>query len=203
MTSTPLSGAMLLPTLLLAARSFPWTASPPWEPSTTRPAYTQRTAVLSMSESDASATLVRCALRKDAPASDVLSALKEVECADVASSVGLPACASDLGGLWELVFSSAAAKLPLIDGYMPNKEELRFDLAAQRMELAIETLPLLPRMNVVGEDLSWDEQAQTLTYVVGKKPPSQWRVLFVDRDQGVIAARSSVTGLNVIHRVSE
>ena len=78
----------------------------------------------------------------------------------------------------------------------------RFDLAERRMELSIETLPLLPRMRVLGEELEWDEVAQTLTYTVGKKPPSTWRILFVDRERGVIAARSSVTGLNVIHRVS-
>ena len=47
-----------------------------------------------------------------------------------------------------------------------------------------------------------NEAAQTLTYAINDKPPSQWRVLYVDRAAGVMAARSSVTGLNVIKRVS-
>ena len=51
--------------------------------------------------------------------------------------------AADLQGhRWELIFSSAAAKLPLLDGYMPNREVLTWDLERSRLELEIETLPL-------------------------------------------------------------
>ena len=63
-------------------------------------------------------------------------------------------------------------------------------------------LRFLPRISIVGEGLAFDEAAQTLTYAIKDKPPSQWRLLYLDRAAGVMAARSSVTGLNVIKRVS-
>lgn len=145
----------------------------------------------------AAAAVTRCAVKRDAPAAEVIDALDELEI----QPVGLPAVASDLDGQWELIFSSAAAKVPFIDGYMPNREVLTWDLEARRLELAIETLPFVPAIRVVGEKLSWDEQAQMLSYTVGDKPPSTWTILFVDRANGVVAARSSVTGLNVIKRL--
>ena len=117
------------------------------------------------------------------------------------AAVGQPATAADLAGTWELVFSSAAAKIPLLDGYMPNRELLTWDLKAARLELEIETLPMLPKVRVVGESLAWDEATQTLTYTVGSKPTSEWKLLFFDASDGVIAARSSVTGLNLIRRL--
>ena len=143
------------------------------------------------------AVLSRCALNRDEPAADVLTALKEVEI----NPLGLPASAADIAGKWELVFSTAAAKLPLIDGYMPNKEVLNWDLDNRQLDLEIETFKLLPNIKVVGKELSWDERAQTLTYTVEKKQPSKWTLNFLDRENGVIAARSSVTGLNVIQRL--
>ena len=60
-----------------------------------------------------------------------------------------PATAEDLSGRWELVFSTAAAKLPLIDGYMPNRELLSWDLGAGRLNLQIETLTFLPTIAVL------------------------------------------------------
>ena len=86
---------------------------------------------------------------------------------------------------------------------MPNRELLTWDLQARQLQLQIETLPLLPRIRVVGEDLVFDAAAQTLTYRVGDKPPSEWQLLmFDDASGGVLAARSSVTGLNVIRRLA-
>ena len=144
------------------------------------------------------AVLARCAIRRDVPAPEVLRALEEVK----GCPAGLPACADDLdGAAWELVFSSGAAKLPLIDGYMPNRELLNWDFAENEMRLEIETFSFLPSINVVGKGLQFDESAQTLTYQINDKPPSDWRLLSFDRTNGVIAARSSVTGLNVIKRL--
>lgn len=158
---------------------------------------------------DAPSIITRCALQRDAPAAEVIAALEAIEAAPADDGPNLSgrACATDLSGqqTWELVFSSAAAKLPLLDGYMPNEERLTWDLEAQRLELEIETLPLafVPKIRIVGEGLRWDEAAQTLTYTVGSKPPSEWRVLWLDRANGVLAARSSVTGLNVIRRLEQ
>ena len=144
------------------------------------------------------AVLTRCALQRDSPAEDVLRTLEELERAQCTE----PAAVADFDGRWELVWSSAATKLPLLNGYMPNRELLSWDLQAAQLRLEIETLPFLPKISIVGEGLAFDEAAQTLTYAIKDKPPSQWRLLYVDRAAGVMAARSSVTGLNVIKRVS-
>ena len=141
--------------------------------------------------------LIRCAQLKSAPAAAVLQALEAVD----ANPRGLPASRADIQGDWELIFSSAAAKVPFIDGYMPNREILKWDLDSNQLELEIETLPMLPKISVVGRGLVWNEDAQTLTYAVNDKPPSEWQLLFMDRDSGVVAARSSVTGLNVIRKL--
>ena len=108
---------------------------------------------------------------------------------------------------WELVFSSAAAELPLLggflNGYLPNEEILRWDLAASEpeLDLQISTLPFFPKITVKGRGLSWDEAAQQLSYrVKDDRPVSTWRIIFLDAEAGVIAARSSVTGLNIIKR---
>ena len=140
------------------------------------------------------AVLSRCALNRDEPAADVLTALKEVEINFRPAPQILPANGSSSS-------PTAAAKLPLIDGYMPNKEVLNWDLENRQLDLEIETFKLLPNIKVVGKELSWDERAQTLTYTVEKKQPSKWTLNFLDRENGVIAARSSVTGLNVIQRL--
>jgi hypothetical protein len=146
---------------------------------------------------DVASVLTQCAIRRDAPAASILRALEAVE----AKPAGLPVRRDNLAGTWELVFSSAAARVPFVDGYMPNRELLTWDLDARRLDLTIETLPLLPSIKVVGEHLTFDQAEQTLTYTVGNKPESRWNLLFFDRDEGVIAARSSVTGLNVIRRL--
>ena len=147
---------------------------------------------------DPATVLVGCASRAP-PAAAVLVALKEAACTQLSE----PAAAADVAGEWELIFTSAAAKLPFIDGYMPNRETLRWDLAAGRLQLEIETFGPLPPIRMVGEALTFDEGAQVLRYVVGEKPPSEWRIFFLDRASGVIAAESSVTGLNVIRRLGD
>jgi hypothetical protein len=148
----------------------------------------------------AAQTIVRCALSREPPASTVLSALEEIE----SCPLGLPVARDDLAGhQWELIFSSAAANVPFIDGYMPNREILTWDLDAQRLELEIETLPLIPKISVVGEQLELDAAAQVLSYAVGQKPKSTWQLLFFEPTEGVIAARSSKTGLNVIRRIEQ
>ena len=152
----------------------------------------------SVQSGGAAQTIVRCALSREPPASSVLSALEEVE----SCPLGLPVVRGDLvGHQWELIFSSAAANVPFIDGYMPNREVLTWDLDANRLELEIETLPLIPKISVVGEQLELDEGAQMLSYAVGQKPKSTWQLLFFEPTEGVIAARSSKTGLNVIRRI--
>lgn len=156
----------------------------------------------------AAADVVRaCARERTGSAADVLSALGKLE----ARRVGPPADASLFGSAdggvaaWELVFASAVADLPLVggllNGYLPNRETLRWDLAGERLDLEIELLPLAPCVQVEGSGLRWDSEAQTLTYAVKERPPSTWTVLYADPDAGVLAARSSVTGLNIIKRV--
>ena len=146
---------------------------------------------------DASAVLIQAATTRDADPKEVIQAL------DKCGGLGKRMAAADLGGEWELVFSTAAAKFaPFINGYMPNREIIEWNLREQRLDLEIETLPFLPSITVVGNGLEWDESLQTLTYTVGNKPaPSQWEILFYDSDAGVAAARSSVTGMNIIKRL--
>ena len=151
----------------------------------------------SSSSDDAAALLVRSACHRDVAAAQVLRVLEAVE----RRTLGLPITEADLDGHFELIFASAAARLPLLDGYMPNREFLAWDFAAGRLDLEIETLPFLPTIKVVGEGLTWDAATQTLSYTVGKKPPSTWSILFMDDQAGVVAARSSVTGLNLIRRL--
>ena len=152
----------------------------------------------------AARAVVRCALTRGEVGPAVLAALEELE-RRAAAADGLAASVAaepaDLGGTWELVFSSAAAKLPLLDGYMPNRELLEWDVRGGQLRLTIETLPFLPPVRVTGEALEWDGAEQALRYTVGEKPRSEWRLLFLDRESGVIAARSSVTGLNIIRRL--
>ena len=149
----------------------------------------------------------QCALRGGVPADDVLHALAKLEARRVGATVDAALFGSTEGGAaaWELVFASAVVELPvvgpLLGGYLPNRETLCWDLSAGRLELEIELLPFLPRVRVNGEELTWDGAAQTLTYRVEERPPSVWTVFYANQKAGVLAARSSVTGLNVIRRV--
>ena len=154
----------------------------------------------------AAALVVQCATRRGVPAPRVLRALDKL----AARRVGAAATAelfrgpSGAAAEWDLVFSSAVAELPLVGGllggYLPNRETLRWDLEARALELEIELLPFAPAVRLEGRELRWDAEAQALTYRVNERPPSTWTLLFADAEAGVIAARSSVTGLAIIRR---
>lgn len=107
-------------------------------------------------------------------------------------------------GSFELVFSPAVANFPIVgpwfDGYLPNKEIIKFDLENGELQLSVETFPFLPPIDIVGEKLSYDEITASLMYTVkGKDKTSQWDILYAE--QGALTAKSSVTGLNVIRRI--
>ena len=103
-------------------------------------------------------------------------------------------------GRFELVYSTLLRKLPLVDwGYMPTKEIMDWDLEAEEMRLAIETLPFAPELNVLGAGLRYDETTSTLSYRVKEKPESTWRVFYADA--GLFAADSSKTGLCLVRRL--
>ena len=111
-----------------------------------------------------------------------------------------------LEGTFELVFSSAVKELPFVgmfyDGYMPSKEIMNFNFTAGEMTLTVETLPLMPQIDIVGDKLTWDPEKATLSYIIeGREemPPSTWQILYAS--EHVLAARSSVTGLNVVRRI--
>jgi len=157
--------------------------------------------------STSSEVIRRCAMERSVDASDVISILERME--------QLPALdreridVKSVSGEFELIFSSAVAKLPLLgswfNGYMPNRETITFDTERKQMSLIVELLPFLPKINIYGDELTWDEKAGVLEYTVkrGKEEnpaPSRWTVLYADDE--VVAARSSVTGLNVIRRTN-
>jgi len=141
----------------------------------------------------------------------VLSALRFLE--DNADGDGGRFRRECVEGVFELVFSGAVAGLPLIgrilDGYLPNRETITFDFEAGRMALRVETLPFVPPIDVIGDDLEWDDATGgSLGYRVRRKNTSgaakaaersTWKIFYAD--DGVVAARSSVTGLNVICRI--
>ena len=108
-----------------------------------------------------------------------------------------PPTRESFGGTWELVWNDKLAKVPVINGYMPNRETLVWDLDGRALDLRLETLPLLPEVNIRGENLTYEDGV--LTYNVGDKPPSTWDVFHAE--DGVVCAESSATGLNVIRRI--
>lgn len=167
------------------------------------------------SEIDLADVLQKCAIDRSAKASDVIETLEKLERSLTSKPLGSTSIylkevdlSTALDGTFELIFSSAVANLPILGnlcgGYMPNKELITFDLEKKQMSLVVELLPFLPSIDIYGESLALDEDGATLNYVVqGKeqKPPSQWKILYSDVSGEIIAARSSVTGLNVIRRV--
>lgn len=138
-------------------------------------------------------TVALCATTERPKASGVLEALDVLR----ASRPYAPT-ADSFEGTWELVFTSSLASVPFLDGYMPNKELLVWDLERGVLDLEVATLPFVPKIAIRGEQLHFEDSK--LTYVVGGKPPSTWDVFHADGD--VIAADSSATGTNVIRRVS-
>ena len=89
----------------------------------------------------AAALIERCAISRSVPASEVVAALELLERSPIRT-----AAAADLSGQHELIFSSAIANFPIVQGYMPNKEVITFDLDARQLTLLIATLPFLPEM---------------------------------------------------------
>jgi len=159
--------------------------------------------------------LQKCAIDRSAKASDVIETLEELEKSLESKPLGSTSIylkevdlSTALDGTFELIFSSAVANLPILGnlcgGYMPNKEIITFDLEKKQMSLVVELLPFLPSIDIFGESLALDKDGATLEYVVQgneQKPPSQWKILYCDVSGEIIAARSSVTGLNVIRRI--
>ena len=108
-----------------------------------------------------------------------------------------PPTRESFGGVWELVWNDKLAKVPVVNGYMPNRETLVWDLDAGVLDLRVETLPFLPEIKIRGENLTYEDGV--LRYEVGDKPPSTWDVFHAA--DGVVCAESSATGLNVIRRI--
>ena len=108
-----------------------------------------------------------------------------------------PPTRESFAGTWELVWNDKLAKVPVVNGYMPNRETLVWDLEAGVLDLRVETLPLLPEIKIRGDGLTYSDGV--LTYTVGEKQPSTWDVFHAA--DGVVCAESSATGLNVIRRI--
>jgi hypothetical protein len=170
----------------------------PFHPVLTLQARVQNEAQYAAESEAAAALVLQCAKTRDVPASQVVAALEQLERAPCTT-----VCEEDLGGRHELIFSSAIAKVPLVKGYMPNTEIITFDFQEKRLTLLIETLPFLPQITVIGDDLRFDPSDNTATYRTGNKDKkSVWQFFHCDGLEGVVAARSSVTGLNIIRLVS-
>ena len=109
-------------------------------------------------------------------------------------------------GRFDLIFSSSVASLPIIgpilNGYLPNREVINFDFDNKLMHLKVETFPpFLPPFNIYGTNLNWDSNDTTISYTIkGKDKATEWKILYAD--ESIVAAKSSVTGFNVIQRLS-
>lgn len=152
-------------------------------------------------------TIERCVLDRSISADVVIGTLKSLENqqeqtdSDSASLLSRSHIISMelVSGTFELVFCSAVNVMGL-NGYLPNREIISFDFEARWMSLKVETFSLLPTINIIGNDLTWYDTSNTLTYkVVGKKKQSRWKILYAD--ESVMAAESSVTGFNVLRRI--
>ena len=133
-----------------------------------------------------------CARDRSAKPDDVVAAL-----AVLRAERPRPPTRDSFGGTWELVWNDKLAKVPVVNGYMPNRETLVWDLDAGVLDLRVETLPFLPEIKIRGENLTYEDGV--LTYNVGNKAPSTWDVFHADGD--VVCAVSSATGVNVIRRI--
>ena len=142
--------------------------------------------------SDAIDLINQCARDRSAKPDDVVAAL-----AVLRAERPRPPTRESFGGTWELVWNDKLAKVPVVNGYMPNRETLVWDLEAGVLDLRVETLPFLPEIKIRGDGLSYADGV--LFYTVGDKPPSTWDVFHAA--DGVVCAESSATGLNVIRRI--
>ena len=138
------------------------------------------------------ACINQCANDRSAKPDDVVAAL-----AVLRAERPRPPTRESFGGVWELVWNDKLAKVPVVNGYMPNRETLAWDLDAGVLDLRVETLPFLPEIKIRGDGLSYADGV--LTYTVGDKLPSTWDVFHAA--DGVVCAESSATGLNVIRRI--
>ena len=134
-----------------------------------------------------------CARDRSAKPDDVVAALEVLR-----AERPRPPTRESFVGTWELVWNDKLAKVPVVNGYMPNRETLIWDLDAGVLDLRVETLPFLPEIKIRGENLSYENGI--LNYTVGDKPPSTWDV-FHAADGDVVCAVSSATGVNVIRRI--
>ena len=133
-----------------------------------------------------------CARDRSAKPDDVVAAL-----AVLRAERPRPPTRDSFGGTWELVWNDKLAKVPVVNGYMPNRETLTWDLERGELDLRVETLPFLPEVKIRGENLVYADGV--LKYTVGNKAPSTWDVFHAA--DGVVCAESSATGLNVIRRI--
>ena len=133
-----------------------------------------------------------CARDRSQKPDDVLAALEVLR-----AERPRPPTHESFGGTWELVWNDKLAKVPVVNGYMPNRETLVWDLDGRALDLRVETLPFLPEVKIRGDGLSYDDGV--LEYTVGDKRPSTWDVFHAA--DGVVCAESSATGLNVIRRI--
>ena len=139
------------------------------------------------------ACINQCANDRSQKPDDVVAAL-----AVLRAERPRPPTRESFGGVWELVWNDKLAKVPVVNGYMPNRETLVWDLDGGVLDLRVETLPLLPEIKIRGENLTYEDDG-VLSYNVGDKPPSTWDVFHAA--DGVVCAESSATGLNVIRRI--
>lgn len=146
-------------------------------------------------------TLKKCAFNRSVSSQSVIQKLQQLD--ESADPLGF-SLQEDISGCFELIFSSAVATLPfvgsMLDGYLPNRELINFDFEAKTMSLEVETFPLIPAISITGEDLKFDNSSGVLSYrVKGKDKTSEWKILYADST--IVAAKSSVTGFNVIRRI--
>ena len=138
------------------------------------------------------ACINQCANDRSQKPDDVVAALEVLR-----AERPRPPTRESFRGAWELVWNDKLAKVPVVNGYMPNRETLVWDLDAGVLDLRVETLPFLPEIKIRGENLTYEDGV--LNYNVGDKPPSTWDVFHAA--DGVVCAESSATGLNVIRRI--
>ena len=142
--------------------------------------------------SDAMDVINKCARDRSAKPDDVAAAL-----AVLRAERPRPPTRESFAGTWELIWNDKLAKVPVVNGYMPNRETLVWDLDGRALDLRVETLPFLPEIKIRGENLTYSDGV--LKYTVGDKLPSTWDVFHAA--DGVVCAASSATGLNVIRRI--
>ena len=153
---------------------------------------TSLAAVISDAVDTAIACINQCANDRSQKPDDVVAAL-----AVLRAERPRPPTRESFGGVWELVWNDKLAKVPVVNGYMPNRETLVWDLDGRALDLRVETLPFLPEIKIRGENLTYEDGV--LTYTIGGKAPSTWDVFHADGD--VVCAVSSATGGNVIRRI--